>query len=142
MFSQNCFAFGHVKSTGEKLSDFPANTIVQVISKKYIESRVGQITAKILLVPSIENVDALRAVLSLSTANRNEIYTLQERVTDLVALNLSSDAAKVLEIDIKKGNKVEEMNILPLIDRIQLQKYDLYNQVIHFNEYGYRRSQK
>lgn len=139
IFSQNGFAAGHIQSTGEKLSDFPPETIVQEISKTYFNSGVGKITAKVLLVPSLNDSRVLRAILSLNSTDRNEIFTLQENATDLIALNISKGTSKVLEIDIKKGNTKIEMNILPLVERINGPKHDIYNQVVHFSEYGYRR---
>lgn len=139
-FTSAFAGFKNIKSTGEIESEIPADKIIQSFSTQYTHKLIGAVKLNLILVKEDSNHLKNRVILSISNKDRNEIYTLGTNVTSLRSIERPhKNDSEVLEIDLRKNNRIIEINLLPLINSMNGQR-EIFNEIVIFDNQGYKRS--
>lgn len=139
-FTSAFAGFKNIKSTGEIESEIPADKIIQSFSTQYTHKLIGAVKLNLILVKEDSNHLKNRVILSISNKDRNEIYTLGTNVTSLRSIERpQKNDSEVLEIDLRKNNRIIEINLFPLINSMNGQR-EIFNEIVIFDNQGYKRS--
>lgn len=139
-FTSAFAGFKNIKSTGEIESEIPADKIIQSFTTQYTHKVIGVVKLNLILVKEESSHLKNRVILSIINKDRNEIYTLGTNVTSLRSIERPhKNDSDVVEIDLRKNNRLIEINLLPLINSMNGQR-EIFNEIVIFDNQGYKRS--